>query len=339
MAGASAVRGAGGEDPARRLYSRIQNFLIDQRLDPDPANYAFAYHLLADPDGPLARAVAALTDGGVRLTQRDVETLGVENKPVANPKAAAKKADGLVAQTQMQVEGFEDMVTAIRAETEDFGRDLAASAKEMQRSASGDITEIARITAAMLERVRNAEDRLDSATREASELRKKLEEARDNARRDPLTDLPNRRAFEEAYAAQAATGEKICFAVCDIDHFKSVNDRFGHSVGDRVLKAIADALSTACKGHLVARYGGEEFAILFAGVELETARATLDTARATVAAKHYRLREDDAPLGEVTFSAGITLARSEDRYHTLFQRADQLLYAAKTAGRNCLRSD
>ncbi|RYD57769.1 MAG: GGDEF domain-containing protein, partial [Sphingomonadales bacterium] len=155
----------------------------------------------------------------------------------------------------------------------------------------------------------------------------------------PLTDLPNRRAFEEAYAAQAATGEKICFAVCDIDHFKSVNDRFGHSVGDRVLKAIADALSTACKGHLVARYGGEEFAILFAGVELETARATLDTARATVAAKHYRLREDDAPLGEVTFSAGITLARSEDRYHTLFQRADQLLYAAKTAGRNCLRSD
>ncbi|RYY27363.1 MAG: GGDEF domain-containing protein [Sphingomonadales bacterium] len=339
MAGASAIRGAGGENPARSLYSRIENFLIDQRLDPDPANYTFAYHILADPDGPLARAVASLTDGGVRLTQRDVESLGVENKPVANTKAAAQKADGLVARTQMQVEGFEDMVTAIRAETEGFGRDLAASAEAMQRSSSGDIAEIARITAAMLERVQTAEARLDTATREASELRKKLEEARDNARRDPLTELPNRRAFEEAYAAQAATGEKLCLAVCDIDHFKSVNDRFGHAVGDRVLKAIADALSASCKGHLVSRYGGEEFAVLFAGVDLATALDTLDKARATVASRYYRLREDDAPLGEVTFSAGVTRATGADGYQSLFQRADRLLYAAKTAGRNCLRSD
>jgi diguanylate cyclase len=110
-------------------------------------------------------------------------------------------------------------------------------------------------------------------------------------------------------------------------------------VGDRVLKAIAAALSSACKGHLVTRYGGEEFAVLFAGIELETARATLDAARVTVATKHYKLREDDAPLGEVTFSAGITLAKSDDGYHSLFKRADGLLYAAKSAGRNCLRSD
>ncbi|RYE01531.1 MAG: diguanylate cyclase [Sphingomonadales bacterium] len=339
MAGASAIRGAIGEGPARHLYARIGTFLTEQRLDPDPANYAFAYHLFVDPEGPLARAVAALTDGGVRLTRRDVESLGCENKPVHNAKAVAQKADGLVAQTQMQVEGFEDMVTAIRAETQGFGRDLAASAEAMQRSAGGDITEIAQITAAMVERVQTAEARLDSATREASELRKKLEEARDNARRDPLTDLPNRRAFEEAYAAQAATGEQLCLAMCDVDHFKSVNDRFGHAVGDRVLKAIAQALSAKCKGHLVARYGGEEFAVLFSGISLENARLMLDTARATVATKHYRLREDDAPLGEVTFSAGITLAQGGDSFHSLFQRADQLLYAAKTAGRNCLRSD
>ncbi|NWP00807.1 GGDEF domain-containing protein, partial [Escherichia coli] len=125
---------------------------------------------------------------------------------------------GLVAQTQMQVEGFQDMVTAMRAETKDFGRDLAASAQAM-RSSGGDDLEISRITATMLERVRNAEARLETANREASELRTKLEEARDNARRDPLTGLPNRRAFEEAYAAQASAGARICMAVCDVDHF------------------------------------------------------------------------------------------------------------------------
>jgi diguanylate cyclase len=341
MAGARAVRTANESDSSRRLYDRIGDFLVDQRLDADPANYAFAYHLLADPDGPLARAVHALTDGGVRLTRRDIETLGCDVQPVPNGKGAKEKADGLVAQTQMQVEGFQDMVTAIRAETEDFGRNLAASAEAISRStdAGGAIAigEVARITAAMIERVHSAEARLESATREASELRQKLEEARDNARRDPLTDLPNRRALEEAYAAQAAAGTGICLAVCDVDHFKSVNDRFGHAVGDRVLKAIAEALSQTCTGHLVARYGGEEFAVLFTGVDLEAARATLDTARVTVATKRYRLRESDAPLGEITFSAGLAPAKAGEGLSTVFHRADRLLYAAKTAGRNCLQ--
>jgi diguanylate cyclase len=103
-----------------------------------------------------------------------------------------------------------------------------------------------------------------------------------------------------------------------------------------VLKAIAEALSQTCAGHLVARYGGEEFAVLFTGVSIQTARTTLDTARATVATKRYRLRETDAPLGEITFSAGLAAAEPGDGLSTVFHRADRLLYAAKTAGRNCL---
>ncbi len=338
MSGAKAVRVAGGANPARRLYDHIGDFLFEQRLEPNPGNFAFAYHLLADPNGSLAQAVHALTDGGVRLTQRDIESLGTDIKPDTGGAAAKEKADGLVAQTQMQVEGFQDMVQAMRAETEDFGRDLAASAEAM-RLVPGQVPEVARIATEMLERVRTAESRLESATREASELRSKLEEARDNARRDPLTDLPNRRAFEEAYAAQAASGANMCLAVCDVDHFKSVNDRFGHAVGDRVLKAIAAALTQACTGHLVARYGGEEFAVLFTGIDVAAGRAVLDTARASVATKNYRLRESDAPLGAVTFSAGLTRAQADEMCATAFQRADRLLYAAKEGGRNQVRTD
>lgn len=341
MSGAKAVRVAGGENPARRLYDHIGDFLIEQRLEPNPGNFAFAYHLLADPNGSLAQAVNALTDGGIRLTQRDIDSLGTDIKPdtgTATVTAAKEKADGLVAQTQMQVEGFQDMVQAMRAETEDFGRNLAASAEAMN-AAPGQLPEVARIATEMLERVRKAESRLESATREATELRSKLEEARDNARRDPLTDLPNRRAFEEAYAAQEATGAHMCMAVCDVDHFKSVNDRFGHAVGDRVLKAIAAALTEACKGHLVARYGGEEFAVLFTGIDAAQGRVILDTARVGVATKNYRMRENDAPLGEVTFSAGLTTAREHEMCSTVFQRADRLLYAAKEGGRNQVRTD
>lgn len=342
MGVAKAVRAAVvGKEPAWQLYERIGGFLFSQRLDPDPGNFAFAWALLHDPQGPLAQAVMSMTDGGVRLTQRDIESLGVE--PPANARNVREKADGLVAQTQLQVEGFTDMVQAIRAETEGFGRELAASADAIRRSGETSdsplIDEISRITATMVERIHNAEARLERATREASELRSKLEEARDNARRDPLTDLPNRRALEEAFAAQTASGAPLCIAVCDIDHFKHVNDRFGHVVGDRVLKTIAEALTQSCPGQLVARYGGEEFAVLFSGVSLETARLTLDNARATVAAKRYRLRETDAPLGEITFSAGLTQVVPDQKFGTNFHRADLLLYRAKEAGRNRVETD
>ncbi|NYT42352.1 GGDEF domain-containing protein [Sphingomonas sp. R-74633] len=338
MVAAKAVRVASGSQAARGLYDRIGEFLVDQRLDPDPANYAFAYQLLANPDGPLARAVHMLTDGGVRLTRRDIETLGCDAPVAGTATATIEKAQGLVAQTQMQVEGFQDIVTAMRADAKDFGRDLEASAQAMRRS-GGDDLEVTKLTATMLERVRYAEERLETANREANELRTKLEEARDNARKDPLTGLANRRAFEEAYAAEAAKGTRMSMAVCDVDYFKSVNDRFGHVVGDRVLKALGEALSDTCKGHLVARYGGEEFVVLFTGLDIKAARDVLERARIAVSAKRYRLRETDAPLGEITFSAGLSPAVQGEVFGTVFHRADQLCYAAKNGGRNCIRID
>ena len=337
MAGATVARMAKVEDAAMLLYDAIGVFLNQHRLSPDPCHYAFAYRVLSDPQGIIAQSVAAMTEGGIRLSSRDIASLGGEIG--ALNAAAPLRADGLVAQTQMQVEGFTDMMQTIRAETQGFGRDLAASADAIRNADSAlGVTEVVRLTGVMLDRVRSAEERLEAATHEATELRAKLEEARDNARRDPLTELPNRRAFEEAFAASVAAGDRICVAVCDIDRFKLVNDRFGHAVGDRVLKAIATALVDGCPGHLVARYGGEEFAVLFTGVERQAALGTLEKAREAVAAKRYRLRESDEPLGAVTFSAGLTAAQPGESLGTVFGRADALLYAAKDGGRNMLHA-
>jgi diguanylate cyclase len=339
MSGASARR---REREAGDLFDRVGDFLRDHRLSPDPAHYAFAYRVLTRPDSLAAQTVRTLSDDGIRVSRRDIEALGGQvhdGTPVGTMQDASSEAlavrDGLVARTQMQVEGFTDMVQAMRAETEDFGRDLAASADAMRQIDGLAVDQVIHLTATMLGRVRSAETRLEAATHEASELRAKLEEARDNARRDPLTGLPNRRAFEEAFGQ--AAGRARCIAVCDVDRFKAVNDRFGHAVGDRVLKAIADALSQACAGHLVARYGGEEFAILFTDHDRPAAERILDGAREGVAAKRYRLRGSDEPLGEVTFSAGLTAAAPGEPLGAAFGRADALLYAAKNAGRNQLR--
>jgi diguanylate cyclase len=334
----SAARKSAVVDPVWQLYNSIGTFLSDHRLDIDPVNYAFAHRLLSDPKGPLSRAVAAITDGGVRLTARDIISLGSEvhtGPRAADAVESVGKADALVARTQMQVEGFADMVDAIRVETQDFGRDLAASAHAMRGSGDAPLAiGIARLAEQMLERVNSAESRLDDATREASALREQLEEARDDARRDPLTGLPNRRGFFESYAECQAAGTPMCVAICDIDRFKHVNDRFGHSVGDRVLAAIAESLVEGCEAHLVARYGGEEFVILFAGIDAKTAQETLDRVRARVAGKRYRIRENSEPLGAVTFSAGFIEVASGEAAEAAITRADALLYAAKSEGRN-----
>src|SRR3546814_11717130 len=91
----------------------------------------------------------------------------------------------------------------------------------------------------MIERTRAAEGRLEAATGEAKTLRARLASAEEEARRDPLTGLPNRRAFGDRYAALSDEGTPFAVALCDIDRFKHINDSHGHAVGDRVLQTVA----------------------------------------------------------------------------------------------------
>jgi diguanylate cyclase len=339
------------------LFERIGNFLDTQGLSADPAHYAFAFAALSAPEEPLGQAVARLSSQGVRLTRNDIERLGgrvVDGPPLALARARVADASedtrpstvpvtrledqvdaaaiALVTETQQQFDGFAEIVRTIRDETRGFGRDLARSAAAITQMVG--IDEIAGITSAMIGRIRDSEVRLAIATAETDALRTKLAEARDSARRDVLTGLPNRRAFEEALAERSVNAGPHCLAMCDIDRFKRVNDVHGHGVGDRVLTAIGRAIATECAPHLAVRYGGEEFAVLLSGLTLVDATNLLDSVRATVAAKRFRNRDTDTPLGTITFSSGITAIGDDELAETAFARADRLLYTAKDLGRD-----
>ena len=149
----------------------------------------------------------------------------------------------------------------------------------------------------------------------------------EQARTDPLTGLPNRRAFALQVDAAMARGTRVVVAVIDIDHFKTVNDTHGHAKGDELLCTVAQALRDAAGGRgLVARFGGEEFVWLLLDVDLETARLHCEVLRMTVA---------DATLDlPVTVSIGVAAGHPGETAQELFVRADTLLYTAKAGGRD-----
>jgi diguanylate cyclase len=320
-----------------QLYKAIGDFLAAHGLWPIPDNYALIHALLVNEASPAAAAVKAATADGLRLSQRDADRIkseiGIE---VSAPPRPGNVDTALLAAATQQVEEFVAIVEAQRVDAQSYGADLQAGADRLEAGEGGSIGALVAVTRAMAERTKTVERQLTAARDETESLREKLAEAGEEARCDPLTRLPNRRAFEEKLKAFEATGTRISLAICDIDNFKRINDQYGHPVGDRVIRVVADTLRDNCAGNMVARIGGEEFVVLFEGVAPAEGARILDEARESLGARHFKVRETDAPIGKVTFSAGVacTLRKADQ---PAIARADALLYEAKNGGRNQVR--
>ncbi len=171
-----------------------------------------------------------------------------------------------------------------------------------------------------------------------SERRARMEQLHREARMDPLTGLHNRRSFlehlERAIAASHRYGHPLSLCICDLDHFKHVNDSYGHALGDEVLRAFGRVLQEALREDDVsARFGGDEFCILFAHSPAWEALESLERIRTLFAAKRFRADREHWVQLSATF--GLVELRSEwfDE-GALLEAADQALYRAKRAGRN-----
>ncbi|VAW93776.1 hypothetical protein MNBD_GAMMA23-721 [hydrothermal vent metagenome] len=154
---------------------------------------------------------------------------------------------------------------------------------------------------------------------------------------DELTGLPNRRAFMRRLDDELGRAQRYNFnlalAMVDLDYFKQVNDKYGHPVGDQVLKCYADKLFTIFRQHdLVCRYGGEEFAVLFPNTSEQGALAAIEKVRDK--AKQSFIENGHIQVKVPSFSAGLTLFEVNDTAATMIQRADEALYNAKSCGRD-----
>ncbi|AFJ01503.1 diguanylate cyclase (GGDEF) domain-containing protein [Methylophaga frappieri] len=168
-----------------------------------------------------------------------------------------------------------------------------------------------------------------------------------HAQHDLLTDLPNRRfainRLKELEAIYQRKQTPFCLALIDIDHFKAINDKFGHELGDMVLKVVAKVLKKgARKTDVCSRWGGEEFLLIVPDLALESAEQMVERILHEVRAIPWQTHLpgnnlDFTVINEITFSAGMTVFQTNESFDETIKRADDALYQAKQAGRNCIR--
>lgn len=181
-------------------------------------------------------------------------------------------------------------------------------------------------------------ERIVSSTREIEGLRKDLDKVREEAWTDMLTGLKNRRylsnIFDQESKNAIATGNKLSAIMLDIDHFKKINDSFGHIMGDRVLKTTAGMIKECIKGRdTVIRYGGEEFVIILPDTPLEGALILAEKICIYFKQMNWKRKDTGELIGQVFVSLGVSQYRQGESLDAFIQRADDALYLSKTQGR------
>jgi len=229
-------------------------------------------------------------------------------------------------------------------ETSDYGQVLEGL--QSQLTAPDGVGEVKMLveevlgeTRKMQERTKELETALNDSTKEISAISDHLVAAKQQALTDGLTNIANRRCFDEELsrltAEAASENTPLCLLIGDIDHFKAFNDTHGHRVGDKVLKQVALTMTQCIKGRdLAARYGGEEFAVILPMTDLAGAEKVAEQIRTTISKKKIRLKSSGQDLGSITMSIGASIYVAGENTSALIERADQGLYEAKHKGRN-----
>lgn len=329
------------DDPRERrrkqMLADIGSFLVTHRLEVSSFTLTVAHDVITGADQRLARLIEERVLGRNPITLEWLEETG--RNLGRNDGVAALNA--LMTKLESSIEEFGHTTSAARSATTRYNSELEAHVGELEQvsKAGAVISELATIARVMLDRTREIEQEMLRSEEQTRSLQKSLDEARRKAETDHLTGLPNRGAFEavleKELTAAITNGEPLCVGFCDIDNFKRINDIHGHEAGDRVLRAVAQALSKISNDRChVARHGGEEFVVLFRGKTLDEAWKTLDDTRATMSERRLVNRKTDVPFGRITFSGGVADVFAHASPREALRAADEALYVAKNAGRN-----
>ncbi len=306
-----------------------------------PRNYEVWYHYASGRHPTVNQLINEMMETNGALSQSDVD--GIYDK-YFSPTRQADRVDSATSQFMAQVDMVMNMIGQASGAATRHSESLATMTDKLGKVTGGDglraiVESLAKTAKNMEESNRALETNLKNSKQEITELHANLEAVRHESLTDPLTALANRKCFDGVFAnaiAQAnASTEHLSLLLCDIDHFKTFNDTFGHLIGDQVLRLVALSLKDNVKGaDLAARYGGEEFAVILPDTSLRQATTVAEHIRRAVMGRELMKRSTGENLGRVTMSIGVATLHPGNTSATLIERADTCLYAANRNGRN-----
>ena len=328
----------------REISGEILRLLI-QKMAGHPAaftplNYAVWYEFTTGINPALSQAMNNFLADGKKLDDDAIENLYVKFVSECNvevQRAVQKDIQQLLG----NLAGFTEKTDK---QAHHFGNSLQAYGDTLKQGLDAPslvalISNITGDTTRMRSSMQSLQSELEASKQQVEKLHHELESAREEALIDPLTGILNRRGFEakvqDILSDKALTDKGFCLLMADIDHFKKINDAYGHLFGDNVIRATAEALKSKIKGQdSVARWGGEEFAVLLPETTKPGARAVAEQIRRSIErGKIHRLGTNEQ-IGGITISIGVAAYSKGSSIVELLDQADKALYASKEQGRN-----
>lgn len=312
---------------------------------PFPNTFALMFAYAAKSDKNIVVAVDEMLERGALCKYEIDEVYNLHLRPSDDDA----KRETIGREVEQQLSSVLDLVGTSMENSDQF--ELALKQIEQGLSDSSSTSALSAAVAQLMtenrrmtEQSRKLSEGLLASKQQIERLQLELEAVRNESMRDPLTSIFNRRAFDVRLATEMDTAKKqgssLCLAIADLDHFKRVNDNFGHRVGDEILKIFASVISTNIKGKdMVARYGGEEFAVILPATDLAAAAKLLDRIREQMSQRRLMLKGSKTPIGSITASFGVAQYRPGMDVSDLVELADQRLYQAKSAGRDQVQAD
>ncbi|MCA1493538.1 GGDEF domain-containing protein [Sinorhizobium alkalisoli] len=325
--------------PTPDIAAQISHAMRMMGVAPIPRNYELYYEAYLGSDPQLSKELAAL---GSRATQEELDAIGARHfSHIHHSRGIERAHSTMVAKLSELLNLLKDEQYAL----ESYNKVLDEAYLNMtnKSAASVDILRhaIGILSEATADTMNQGKERVQSVVQKSVEMeaiRQELDEYKRIANTDSLTRLANRRAFDENLAAIYNSEHLRNFTgllLADIDHFKKINDSFGHPVGDKILATVANVIRANLRREaFVARTGGEEFAIILRDSTQEECLQAADRIRTVLSSAPFKNTKTGVSYGAVTLSVGVCMATAADDPVELYNKADIALYAAKNAGRN-----
>ena len=329
-------------DRARRVLKDMGRW----NIVPSPQNYHVWFEYLSRENPELSGAVDSIVASGDGFTNEILDALYRRHIGDEKQRVALKR---LQRATQTVLRDVLEQLVAVGGVTNEYRAKLESYSDQIESVENtlafrNVIQSLIEDTAVMTRASAELHDCLEETTSRAHAIERQLDKVERETLSDNLTGLGNRRALKqivsELHQAYQETGDTFSLIVFDLDQFKSVNDTYGHAVGDAVLCKVARSIQDNLKGRdFPARHGGEEFTVVLPHTPLKPATIVAHHLREALGSKRLRIAETGEALGSVTASFGVAEIRSHDTEQSLFDRANKALESAKLSGGDAVKSE